>query len=34
MGGIGVVVRDQAGMLIATLSQRVMTSPSAEMIEA
>ena len=34
MGGIGVVVRDQAGMLIATLSQRVMTSPSVEMIEA
>uniref|UniRef100_A0A2N9FT78 Uncharacterized protein n=1 Tax=Fagus sylvatica TaxID=28930 RepID=A0A2N9FT78_FAGSY len=34
MGGIGVVVRDQAGMVIATLSQRVITSPSAELIEA
>ena len=33
-GGISVVVRDRAGMVIATLSQRVMTSPSPEMIEA
>ena len=33
-GGIGVVVRDQQGLVIATLSQRVMTCPSAEMIEA
>ena len=34
MGGIGVVVRDQAGMVIATLSQRVITTNSAELIEA
>jgi ribonuclease HI len=33
-GGIGVVIRDQHGLVIATLSQRVMTCPSAEMIEA
>ena len=33
-GGIGVVVRDQQGLVIATLSQRVKTCLSAEMIEA
>ena len=33
-GGIGVVVRDQQGSVIATLSQKVKTCPSAEMIEA
>uniref|UniRef100_A0A2N9HBQ0 RNase H type-1 domain-containing protein n=1 Tax=Fagus sylvatica TaxID=28930 RepID=A0A2N9HBQ0_FAGSY len=33
-GGTGVVIRDQNGLVIATLSQRVKTCPSAEMIEA
>jgi ribonuclease HI len=33
-GGIGVVIRDQAGLAIATLSQKLPATPSIEMTEA
>ncbi len=33
-GGIGVVICDNAGQVIATLSQRIQTPQSMEMIEA